>query len=197
MVLMGFQVIYDFDGSVARNKARLVAQGFSQIVGSDYHETFSPVVKANTVRMVLVVAVSQQWRIRQVDVNNAFLNDKLLEEVYMRQPPRFKVCDSKGNLLVCKLNKSLYRLKQAPHAWFDTLKSFLADALEFQNYQAYSSLFFKKTSIGCVFLLVYVDDILFTGDQESEITTIIQSLYQQFSLKDLGDLYYFLGLEVN
>lgn len=82
--------------------------------------------------MVLVVAVSQQWKIKQIDVNNAFLNGKLLEEVYMRQPLIFEVYDSKGNLLVCRLKKSLYGLKYAPRAWFDTLRSFLNDALDFK-----------------------------------------------------------------
>lgn len=80
----------------------------------DYHETFSPVVKANKVRTLFALVVSSKWKIRQVDVNNAFLNGNLTEEVFMQQPPSFEVVDENGNLLVCKLNKALYSLKQAP-----------------------------------------------------------------------------------
>lgn len=169
-----FKVKKNSDGSVAR----LVAQGFSQTAWSDYHETFSLVVKANTVQMVLAIAVSQQWCIHQIDVNNAFLDGKLYEEVYMKQPPGFEMLDPEGNLLVCKLKKSLYGLKQAPHAWFDTLKNFLTEALGFQGCKADSSLFFKKTLAGCVFLLFYVDDILVIGAQEDDIVGVMQALHQ-------------------
>lgn len=109
-----FKIKKNPDESVARNKARLVAQSFSLTISSDFHETFSLVVKAKTVRMVLAIVVSQQWKVRQIDVNNAFLNGNLHEEVYMRQPHGFEVSDVDGNILVCKLKKSLYGLKQAP-----------------------------------------------------------------------------------
>lgn len=105
-----FKIKRNLDGSVARNKARLVAQGFSQIVGSNFHETVSLVAKADIVQMLLAVTMSKLWKIQQIDMNNAFLDVKLHEKVYTRQSPRFEVCDSKGNLLVCRLKKSLYGL---------------------------------------------------------------------------------------
>ncbi|KAA3477486.1 Retrovirus-related Pol polyprotein from transposon TNT 1-94 [Gossypium australe] len=120
-----FKVKTNPDGSVAHNKVCLIAQGFSQAPGLDYHEMFCPVVKANIVHMVLALAVSRKWKLRQVDVNNAFLNRDLAEDIYMKQPIGFEVLDGNGNPLACRLNKEIYRLKQASRAWFEKLKGFL------------------------------------------------------------------------
>lgn len=112
-----------FDGTIARHKARLVTQGFSQEVGLDFFDTFSSVIKPTTIRLVLSIALSIGWRIQQININNAFLNGELSEEVYMKQP---KGCDDQCQPNhVCRLHKALYGLKQAPRAWFNKLKSYL------------------------------------------------------------------------
>ena len=109
-----FRVKQNSDGSIAKYKARLVAKGFQQTEGIDYFETFSLVIKTSTMRVILSLVAMHSWMIRQVDVNNAFLNGDLTEDVYMCQPEGF--IDEKRSGYVCKLKKALYGLKQAPRA---------------------------------------------------------------------------------
>ena len=111
------------DGSIRRLKSRLVAKGNHQQHGLDFHDTFSPVIKHATIRLVLGVAVARNWPLRQLDVNNAFLQGKLHEEVYMVQPPGF--VDKDKPHYVCRLKKAVYGLKQAPRAWYNELRKFL------------------------------------------------------------------------
>jgi histone deacetylase 1/2 len=118
-----FKTKYKPDGSIERRKARLVAKGFQQTAGIDYEETFSPVIKASTVRIILSIAVHLNWEVRQLDINNAFLNGHLRETIFMHQPEGF-VDPTKPNH-ICQLSKAIYGLKQAPRAWFDSLKTAL------------------------------------------------------------------------
>ncbi|CAH9110456.1 unnamed protein product [Cuscuta europaea] len=187
-----FRVKQNPDGSVARYKARLVAKGFHQRPGVDFTDTFSPVVKPATVRIVLTLAVTHHWPIRQLDVNNAFLQGTLSDKVFMQQPSGF--VDPNHPSHVCLLHKALYGLRQAPRAWYCELRTYLL-ASGFTNSKSDVSLFIHHTSGCLLFLLVYVDDIIITGNSESTVLSFITRLASRFSLKDLGSLSYFLGLE--
>jgi hypothetical protein len=179
------------DGTVDRYKARLVAKGFKQRYGIDYEDTFSPVVKAATIRLVLALAVSRGWKLRQLDVKNAFLHGVLEEEVYMRQPPGYET--KLGH--ICKLDKALYGLKQAPRAWYSRLSTKL-HSLGFVPSKADTSLFFYNKGGVSIFMLIYVDDIVVASSSEKAVDALLHDLGMDFALKDLGDLHYFLGIEV-
>ena len=137
-----FRIKYNPDRSILKHKARLVAKGFHQVHGIDYTETFSPVVKASTVRVVLSIAVMNNWILRQIDVNNAFLNGILDEEVYMAQPEGF--VNSLKPQHICKLRKAIYGLKQALRAWFARFRTAMTSQWNFQNSKSDNSLFLQK-----------------------------------------------------
>ena len=164
--------------------------------GVDYFDTFSLVAKLTTVRALLSLASIKGWFLEQLDVNNAFLHRDLHEEVYMKllhglMVPNFSPETTK----VCKLQKSLYGLKQASRQWYAKLSAALVSIGD-QHSSADYSLFTKTSGTKITTLLVYVDDIVLAGDDLTKIQHVKSFLDQYFSIKDLGKLRFFLGLEI-
>ncbi|KAI0509952.1 hypothetical protein KFK09_010552 [Dendrobium nobile] len=188
-----YRTKFHTDGSVAKYKARLVAQGNTQEFGIDYTETFSPVAKLPTIRILLAVALYHEWPVQQLDVANAFLHGSLTETVYMSQPRGFE--DNLHPDYVCRLHKAIYGLKQAPRQWYNTFTSFLA-SLGFSHSKADPSLMIYRKEQIQIFLLVYVDDILITGNNQECIRSILTRLSNKFSMKHLGQATEFLGIKI-
>ena len=150
----------DENGVVVRNKARLVAQGYSQIEGVDFVETFAPVARLESIRLFIGMACIMNFTVYQMDVKSAFLNVILSEEVYVHQPKGFK--DATNPEYVYKLNKALYGLKQAPRAWYERLTNFLIDKGYIRG-SVDKTLFVLKNKTGMLVVQICVDDIIFGG----------------------------------
>ena len=166
--------------SVERYKARLVARGFTQEYDIDYEETFAPIARLTSVRSLLAVAVIRHWPLFQMDVKNAFLNGDLLEEIYMQPPPGY--LDSQNQ--VCRIRYALYGLKQAPRAWFAKFSSVVAQQ-GFTPSSYDSALFIRHMSTGITLILLYVDDMIITGNNTAGIRDLQKFLSQQFEMKVL------------
>lgn len=183
---------YETDGSIKRYKVCLLAKGFTQTYDINYTETFALIAKINTVQILLSLATNLCWTLHQLDIKNAFLNGKLEEEIYMSQTLRFE--EKSRSQIMCKLNKSLYELKQS--AWAQFEKFF--KVIKFFGYawgQADHTL--KHSEKGKItILIVYVDDIIVTGNANEEREEIKLMMEKEFEVKDLGTLKYFLGIEI-
>ena len=188
-----YKVKHNANGSISRYKARLVAKGYAQINGIDYEDTFSPIAKMATVRAIIAVAASKGWVLHQMDVKNAFLHGDLQEEVYMDQPLGYE--DSGHPEHVCRLKKALYGLKKAPRAWHERIAQYLV-TIGFHMADADHSLYVCKSDKGIVIVTIYVDDLIIGGDNLEEVEHVKSLLKQEFEMKDLGELRYFLGIEV-
>lgn len=186
-----FKTKQENSGSI-KYKARLVARGFSQKYGEDYYEIFAPVVRHPTIRILLTLAKRKKYHMRQFDAKTAFLNGKLKETIYMSQPDYY-VQQEKADK-VCKLNKSIYGLKQAAKAWYDELKRVL-EKKYFTQSKVDPCLYIMHGD-GRVFLIVYVDDILLTGNSQVMMDQAEQVLTQSFRIVALGEPKTYLGFSI-
>lgn len=181
------------DGSIDRYKARMCAQGCTQRKGIDYTETFAPVARLSSLRTLLAIVAAEDLELHQMDVKTAFLNGDLTEDIYMKQPKGFVHAGKED--LVCKLNKSLYGLKQAGRAWYKKIDSALL-GLGFSALPADNCVYIQRSDEDTVYILLYVDDILIACRVLSKLTSIKKELSSLFCMKDIGQAEYILGLQI-
>jgi len=185
-----YKVKTNSDGSIERYKARLVAQGFNQKFGSDYDETFCPVIRMESLRTLVALSTQQGLELHHVDVHTAFLNGTLQEEVYMKQPVGYEKEGEEH--LVCRLRKSIYGLKQSSRCWNMALDSHLRK-MGFSQSKSDPCIYVSGGD-DTFYIGVYVDDMVLAGKDKAKMKKVKEELSAKFDIKDLGKLSYFLGI---
>ena len=183
----------DEDGETIRNKSRLVAQGYTQVKGIDFDESFALVARLESIRILLSIACIMNFKLYQMDVNSAFLNGFLNEEVFVEQPKEFQDPHFPDHVL--KLKKALYGLKQAPRAWYNRLITYLLDH-GFKRDQADRTLFIKRDEKSLIVAQVYMDDIVFGSTIDHLAHEFLEEMKKVFEMSMVGELNYFIGLQV-
>lgn len=183
----------DESGEVQKLKTRLVAKGYAQRYGIDYTEVFAHVARLDTVRVILGLAAQCEWEVFQLDVKSAFLHGELKEEVFVEQPDGFVKKGEEDK--VYKLKKALYGLKQAPRAWYTKIEAYFARE-GFEKCTSEHTLFTKSEGGNILIVSLYVDDLIFTGNNRSMCDEFKKSMMLKFDMFDLGRMRYFLGVEV-
>ena len=182
------------DGTISRYKARLVARGFTQVPGMDYTETFSPVLRITSFRVLIAIAALFGFLLHQMDVRTAFLNGDLQEEIYMTQPDGGYLSTQHPDY-VCRLLKALYGLKQSPRQWYQRFHQCMV-TLGYTRFQSDANVYSRHLAGVLLFLAIYVDDILLLSNSESALATAKGELHASFSMSDMGTLHYCLGIQV-
>ncbi|PNX82628.1 putative LRR receptor-like protein kinase, partial [Trifolium pratense] len=185
-----YKTKYNEQGKIEKYKTRLVAKGYAQQHGFDFNEVFAPVARWDTIRVILVVAGSKAWNVYQFDVKSAFLHGELDEDV--DQPPGYQ--DEDG--MVYKLRKALYGLKQSPRAWYSKIESYFVQE-NFEKCPHEHTLFVKQDDNDNMLIVsLYVDDLIFTGNNDKMFEDFKNSMKNKFFMTDLDKMRYFLGVEV-
>nr|QBH67570.1 retrovirus-related pol polyprotein [Ustilago esculenta] len=185
------------NGTIDKYKARLVAQGYTQVHGINYEETFTPVVKMATLRMLMIMSLQYDMKIYQLDVITAYLNGELDVDLYMRQPPLpASMTQSGSQSLVCKLNKSLYGLKQAGCTWYQKADSTLTN-IGFKRSNYDSALYYiKNKGEPPLILTLYVDDVLIFAKHKPTVDKFISTLQSKFKMTGGDPVSFILGIQV-
>jgi hypothetical protein len=180
-------------GIVVRNKAILVTQGYTQVEGLDFGETYALVATLEAIRILLAYAYAHNIKLYQMDMKSAFLNGYINEEVYVEQPPNFE--DYKMSNHVYKLKKALYGLKQAPRVWYEILRDFLLSK-GFIKGKVDTTLFTKKIGKDLFVLQIYVDDIIFVSTNQDYYDKFEKMMANVFEISMIREFSYFLGLQI-
>jgi len=178
-----FRTKLNADGTINKHKARLVVKGYAQVFGVDFSETFAPVARLDTIRLLLAIAAQKGWKVFQLDVKSAFLNGFLEEEIYVDQPEGFIVKGHEDKVYLLK--KALYGLKQAPRAWYSRIDDHLLK-LGFVKSLSESTLYVRNNGTDLTIVSIYVDDILVTGSDEKLIDGFKAEMLKEFEMTDLG-----------
>lgn len=210
---------YKSSGEVERRKAHIVASGFSQRPGLDYSETYAPVARLSSIRLLLALSVEEDLIINQLDVTTAFLNGELAEELYMKKPKRLEYLNEimieegesnsiifqraktmltslrkSGNEKVCRLKKAIYGLKQAARKWFEKLDLKLK-ILGFKPSSADPCIYISAKGGDKTLISIYVDDLILASNSQLRLNALKKELLRSFEMRDLGDLEHCLGIE--
>lgn len=180
------------DNSV-RHRARLVAKGFSQKLGIDYEETYSPVVRHSTLRLLIALAVNLDLKIYHYDVMTAFLHGSLNEVIFMKQPEGFKLVGSDNK--VCKLNRAIYGLKQSSRVWYEKVDNVLTK-MGYKRSELEHCVYVKSNGDSLTIVALYVDDFFVFSNFPEETSFLKSTLNSQFKLKDLGEARHCLGMNI-
>ncbi|CAM8947603.1 unnamed protein product [Rhodiola kirilowii] len=180
-------------GEVVRNKARLVVKGYNQQEGIDYEETFAPVARLEAIRLLIAYSVQFGFKLHQMDVKTAFLNGYLKEEIFVEQPPGFEDPDRQDCVYV--LDKAVYGLKQAPRAWYECLSEYLL-AHGYERGKVDKTLFLLRTDKHLLIVQVYVDDIVFSSTSTELVKSFKKLMENEFEMSMVGELTFFLGIQV-
>jgi transposase InsO family protein len=191
-----FKIKRDKDGNISKFKARLVAQGFTQVYGIDYAETYAPVARYSSIRLIIALAAHYDWEIHQMDVKTAYLNGDLDVPIYMRSPQGLELIDQQCPAnQVCLLTKSLYGLKQSGRQWHANINhSLLANG--FTPLHADRCVYVRRKADSIVIIALYVDDLLIASSKTPELLSIKRKLAQQYEMEDMGEATFILGIDI-
>lgn len=182
------------DGSIERYKARLVAKGYAQQFGIDYDETYAPVAKFTSIRALIAIGASHDLEMHQMDVKTAFLNGDLNEEIYMTVPEGIDH-DVTSSSAMCRLNRTLYGLKQSPRMWNQKIDQYLINQ-RYIRLHADHSLYIRRSQSELAIIALYIHDLLILADTMETMSKVKLALSNEFEMTDCGELHYFLGIQV-
>jgi hypothetical protein len=191
-----FRAKKDAAGNVVRHKARLVAQGFSQVPGIDFFDMYMPVATLASIRTVLALSARLNLELHQIDIKGAYLNGTLTDDevIYMRQPPGFESQDHPRK--VCRLRKTLYGLKQSGRRWYQRLVEILVDELSFIQCAVDQAVFSRRENGQHTIVVVHVDDCTIAARTLSDVNELKTQIRKHVEITDLGELHWLLGIEV-
>ncbi|KAK5670322.1 hypothetical protein QVD99_8718 [Batrachochytrium dendrobatidis] len=190
-----FKIKYKADGTIDKYKARLVAKGFAQVPGIDFHETYAPVLKFTSLRIILALAAIYDWEVDHTDANNAFLNGTIDEELYIELPEGYNNSTGGAIKRVGRLQKALYGLRQAPYQWNKVLVDKCLN-MGFTQCMTDKCILILSAKDRFVMIAIYVDDILFVGNNRSLLERMKSKLFKEFSMKDLGPIHTCLNIRI-